>query len=65
VDRIGSGSCPTTGFGIRGVEPLCSVTEEMISYLSVISQSCGMKFRRRPQCRSFLVMIFLKAVPCF
>jgi hypothetical protein len=31
VDRTGSGSCAMAGFGISGVEPLCSAARELIS----------------------------------
>jgi len=31
VDGTGSGSCAVVGFGINGVEPLCSATRELVN----------------------------------
>jgi hypothetical protein len=31
VDRTGSGSCVAVGFGVSGVETLCSATRELVS----------------------------------
>jgi len=31
VDGTGSGSCTVVGFGIRGVEPLCSAARELVN----------------------------------
>jgi len=31
VDRTGSGSCAMVGFGISGVEPLCSAARELVN----------------------------------
>jgi hypothetical protein len=30
VDRTGSGSCVMVGFGVSGVEPLCSAARELL-----------------------------------
>jgi len=32
VDGTGSGSCAVVGFGISGVEPLCSATRELVNW---------------------------------
>jgi hypothetical protein len=31
MDRTGSGSCAVAGFGISGVEPLCSAAAELVN----------------------------------
>jgi len=31
MDGTGSGSCAMASFGIRGVEPLCSATRELVN----------------------------------
>jgi hypothetical protein len=31
VDGTGSGSCAVVGFGISGVEPLCSAVRELVN----------------------------------
>jgi len=31
VDGTGSGSCAMVGFGISGVEPLCSATRKLVN----------------------------------
>jgi len=31
VDGTGSGSCVVLGFGISGVEPLCSAARELVN----------------------------------
>ena len=32
MDRTGPGSCPKSGFGISGVETLCSAARELVNW---------------------------------
>ena len=32
MDGTGSGSCAVVGFGISGVEPLCSAVRELVNW---------------------------------
>ena len=40
MDGTGSGSCAVVGFGISGVEPLCSATRELVSKMDLMEIGC-------------------------